>query len=101
MRSGYQLGYGTSMNPAQQHLHEETANFPLHQPHFSIMNYGQPKNSKEFINGPRMMIAMTGLKPIIYGDVETYLSTPKSPAENASGHQFLQPRVSSGSATRR
>jgi len=41
------------MNPAQQHLHEETANFPLHQPHFSIMNYGQPKNSKEFINGPR------------------------------------------------
>lgn len=34
-------------------------------------------------------------------DVETYLSTPKSPAENASGHQFLQPRVSSGSATRR
>ena len=34
-------------------------------------------------------------------DVETYLSSPKSPAENSTGHQFLQPRVNSGTAGRR
>lgn len=87
MRSGYQPGYG-NMNAAQQHLHEETANLPLHQPHFSIMNYGQPKQPKEFVNCSS-------------SDAETYLSIPKSPAENASGHQFLQPRVSSNSTVRR
>jgi len=87
MRSAYQPGYGSSMNAGQQHLYEETPNYPPHPPHFSIMNYGQPKHPREFLNGP--------------SDVETYLSTPKSLAENASGHQFLQPRVSSGTAARR
>jgi len=88
MGAAYQPGSISSMNTAQQHLNEEIVNFP-HDPHDSFMNYRQPKNSVLSYDIPKN------------SDVETYLSSPKSPAENSTGHQFLQPRVNSGTAGRR